>query len=76
MDFNNIEWQPIETAPKDGTKIIILENTGRVQVARWCVPASSYHQADWYVSLTGSSTDDWPTLTVTHWLPIPNLPHE
>lgn len=62
-------WQPIETAPKDGTRILIREKGGRVQVARW---ADNWGAKDWYVQLTTNGTDFYPTLEVTEWTPIPD----
>lgn len=63
-------WRPIETAPRDGSLILIKESDGRVQVAKWCCPECHF---DWYVQLTGSLTPDgYPTRNVTYWLPIPD----
>lgn len=62
-------WQPIETAPKDGTLILIREESGRVQVAKWSCP-DGYH-SDLYVQLTGSIGDGYPTWGVIQWAPIP-----
>jgi hypothetical protein len=64
------EWQLIETAPKDGTLVVIRERGGRVQVAKWAdIPWSDEH--DWYVQLTSYGGDRYPTTDVTHWMPIP-----
>lgn len=62
-------WQPIDTAPKDGTLIFIRELGGRVQVAKWCAPGFS--DPDWYVQLTQLGRDSYPTTDVIEWMPIP-----
>lgn len=63
-------WFPIKTAPKDNTKILILEKSGRIQVASWrCADGYIY---DWFVCLTGSDSDQYPTIDVVGWLPIPS----
>lgn len=56
------EWQPIETAPKDGSKVLILE-------------LDSVHDAvylsrkDIWVSPDGAYGYD-----PTHWMPMPDPP--
>lgn len=64
-------WQPIETAPKDGTEIDLLDSYGR----RWTDKSYAYHH--W---LHGKPTKDksWgpfpsdgPTPVITHWMPKP-----
>jgi hypothetical protein len=62
------KWLPIESAPKDGTLILILEGSGRVQLAKWCCPCNMY---DWYVQLTHYVTDSYPTNNVVAWAPLP-----
>lgn len=64
-------WQPIETAPKDGTEIDLLDSYGH----RWTDKSYAYHH--W---LHGKPTKDksWgifpsdgPTPVITHWMPKP-----
>jgi len=56
------EWQPIETAPKDGSIIIVDGGT-----AYW-------HRgyASWF-SCSAQRPIDW---NVTHWMPLPEPPKE
>lgn len=72
-----IEWQPIETAPKDGTKILLF---GHIGVNRFFVVASwSNYRSKEYAwrecwggcSIVSREIDDLSV--VTHWshLPIP-----
>lgn len=75
------EWQPIETAPKDGTRILAT-NGSRVFIAYWIENASvnptegpeephwiEFECEDyWYsVHLFGSAAP-------THWMPLPAPP--
>lgn len=64
-----MEWQPIETAPKDRT-ILVTESTGmRIDQVRW---------GNW----VNSSTHNWidndlnghPNAAITHWMPLPEPP--
>lgn len=71
-----MSWRPIESAPRDGTLIFILEEGGRVQVAKWCAP--DFEDYGWYVQLSNSihpkrsySEGKYPTWGVKGWLPIP-----
>jgi len=56
------DWQPIETAPKDGTEIIVGESgTADVELCRW-------YDGEWV-----DRTYD-PFADVTHWMPLPKPP--
>ena len=57
-------WQPIETAPKDGTKIILLP---------WADPESLF--VSYWVSCDQRwANNDWSK--ITHWMPLPKAPEE
>ena len=68
------EWQPIETAPKDGTWIYATDSKFRL----------ACHWADAPDNLTGGWVIDYralldcfyPTVDIklTHWMPLPDLP--
>lgn len=65
------EWKSIETAPKDGTKIDLLQRGKRVTDAywsaveeRWCV--DGYYGLEEPTPLSASP--------VTHWMPLPAAP--
>jgi hypothetical protein len=69
------EWQPIKTAPMDGTAILLWpyvhfefwrgKSTGEVTLGFF----SEVHQ-DWYSSELGE------TFSPTHWMPLPKPPAE
>jgi hypothetical protein len=69
------EWQPIETAPKDGTEFISwLVNDGRgwIEFRTRFDPDSEAFQIYTRVDY---DTDDWESgYTATHWLPLPPPP--
>jgi len=60
-----MEWQPIETAPKDDTAMLLacefLENDWRIKVGGWRTDKS-----DW--NIFGASWEP------THWMPLPEPP--
>ena len=65
------KWRPVETAPRDGTDMIIRDDI-RAFVARW----SNYGLADskgWLVDEWASGDyNDWMLVeNPTHWLPLP-----
>ena len=62
------EWQPIETAPKNGTEIVLVVTDGFVgQLA---------FNAHWVRNRNGGEC--WsvalPGTTPTHWMPLPDPP--
>jgi len=78
------EWKPIETAPKDGTWVILAGGTpdashdGRIDeqegfqpmtVARFNDIRDSYWE---YASYDGGFYGEWEN--PTHWRPLPSLP--
>ena len=65
-----MEWEPIETAPKDGTRVLLYDRFMREQdfavfVGRWVM---GLHGAGWYA--TPGAFSKRPT----HWMPIPKPP--
>ena len=59
-------WMPIETAPKDRTRIMIRKTTGHICVA-------FFDDGEWY-------GDDWYCVHhdeyITHWQPLPAPPDD
>ena len=61
------EWQPIETAPKDKSNVVLLrQQCGSV--------ANGYFLAEAYA---GNGAWIWPYIhkTPTHWMPLPKAPN-
>lgn len=61
------EWQPIETAPRDGTRVLLCGDPGNPEVvigANWndIVTPNCFHVPGWGYW--------WPT----HWRPLPAPP--
>jgi hypothetical protein len=73
-----MNWQKIETAPKDGTAILLYCGDGRdrVSTAYWS-KNSGYGNGppDWQLCMPGgyAETDDLP-VKPTHWMPLPPPP--
>lgn len=59
-------WRPIETAPKDGTEVL-LNCDGYFQIGSWCYDESEPARTVW---ACGSFMFHGPT----HWMPLPNPP--
>ena len=63
------DWQPIETAPKDGTKIIAFDHHAGVVIVRWRMrwPETG---CEW-IEATG---EEYENYRPTHWMPLPEPP--
>ena len=75
------EWQPIETAPKDGTWILGINNRGNCAVIIWKDAAPDWdgaHRSGWiHPFTTGELSDFWNGAcgsVATHWMPLPRPP--
>ena len=59
-----MNWQPIETAPKDGSMVLAYPSSlGHVCMTGWVVRCCPYHGGYWD---TGGD--------FTHWMPLPPPP--
>jgi hypothetical protein len=62
-----VGWQPIETAPKDGTEILAVW-CGKLMLALWNTEANNWQEY---------SNGDFDTGgELTHWMPLPEPPKE
>jgi hypothetical protein len=80
-----MNWQPIETAPKDGTEVLLYA-PGRLTYGAWAKPSQTPRikyapgfapEPEWeefepyWASWDGGFTDEAPP---THWQPLPPPP--
>ena len=63
-----MEWQPIETAPRDGTPVDLFHKDGFRLTDEWWV-----YEEDGEGFWSGSLC---PDSEFTHWMPLPNPPTE
>ncbi|MEO0943239.1 MAG: DUF551 domain-containing protein [Pseudomonadota bacterium] len=68
-----MEWQPIETAPKDGTEVILFYwwyiDGGLVTAGYWHPVFDDVKGGFWYADLVNAGAAD-----PTHWMPLPEPP--
>ena len=78
-----MEWQPIETAPKDGADIIAGFDAATVWIvhAAWWrnkgdMPEFTEDDEGWWSYTRGSVTQEKLDgyRTPTHWMPLPTVP--
>jgi hypothetical protein len=61
------DWQSIETAPKDGTMVLLAWGTCSVASGFWWTPDRFSPVGHWHI---GDTEDRLPT----HWMPLPDPP--
>lgn len=59
------QWQPIETAPRDGTEIVILTDIGESFVAYFGTATKKWHEV---------FADNIIREQAAHWMPLPPEP--
>jgi hypothetical protein len=62
-------WQPIETAPKDGTVVLLYWPTMGIYV----YPLAGFHMGDEY-GWELSANREYGEVMPTHWMPMPAPP--
>ena len=63
-------WQPIETAPRDGTNIMLWHKV-------WKCPVSAFYGETYRKDCPWTQTTNttiWPEEAFTHWMPLPTAP--
>lgn len=64
-------WRPIETAPKDGTRIIAIDESGDVRGVSW----GRYYVGCWLTGRTLRTMNAEPeTFNPIGWMPLPDPP--
>lgn len=66
-----MEWQPVETAPTDGTDVIVAD-PDRLS-AEWHIFTARCVDGRWFRSNIASLPS---TVRPTHWMPLPEPPTE
>jgi hypothetical protein len=64
-----MSWQPIATAPRDGTPILAVDANGQIAVvaSKWL--KNRQHFTHWYAPIY-----DEAVMNPTHWMPLPKPP--
>lgn len=71
------EWQPIETAPKDGTALLLWEEASIHPFVGWWAMGGwtvSHEHVDAEGGWNGAVVVDRLQLPITHWMPLPPAP--
>lgn len=61
------QWQPIETAPTDGTEVLVLIKPKVIRLGWFFAPSSRTQ---------GWADESSRPITPTHWMPLPEPPTE
>ena len=79
------EWQPIETAPRDGTSVLLWglvageisgpdKETGFAGEGEWAEGTHYKPDEDWWLLSGGDCYSTW--CKPTHWMPLPEPPNQ
>ncbi len=73
-----MEWQPIETAPKDGTSVLLYGTPTQTREVNFTKPVRLTGYWDEIDSSWCSTTADWtgPFIEATKWQPLPEAPKD
>jgi len=74
-EYGQAEWQPIETAPRDGTIFMAINMRGGNGFKHQFVFSDSLPEGKTWASDAGwrNPGRDWPVY-FTHWMPLPDAP--
>jgi len=72
----NAKWEPIESAPKDGSYVLVYPGHGsRFSIARFNYDRFSCKPRPYWDRL-GALTSESRRRPPTHWMPLPRAPGE
>lgn len=73
---NEMNWLPIETAPKDGTNILLLLHPQIVELTGYTVEVCHYQKRPLFGETWTAQNDGFSTeiAGATHWMPLPPPP--
>lgn len=74
-----LQWQPIDTAPQDGTRVLVVYSTKigpRVEIGQW---TDERHHSRPQPHWTSGLAQIWGVVVArknppTHWMPLPSPP--
>jgi hypothetical protein len=78
--LRDMEWKPIETAPKDGTKVLLWCRDAGCETAEWIVEKHEWWEktSDTTQELRKEDGGYWSSENgwdATHWMPAPTAPN-
>ncbi|MBE3145099.1 MAG: hypothetical protein IMZ61_14450 [Planctomycetes bacterium] len=72
-----MDWRPIDTAPKDGTKILVFTIHGDIELSEYCIMENSHYEEvenGLYRKAIDKSTEFWNGNKPVLWMPLPLPP--
>lgn len=70
-------WQPIETAPRDGTRILVFTVHGDIELSEWYeMWSDKYEEVEGglYRKVPTKSYEGWNSNMPRYWAPLPEPP--
>lgn len=80
MKFDNywqpLEWQPADTAPKDGTHILVFESCGEIAISNWFEMSHVVYEpvGDLFRRIEIQDGGAWNCNHFDWWMPLPEAP--
>lgn len=67
-------WQPIETAPKDGRRVLTVRGNGYVGIVHHVLVTNPEPTGPGCLSRWVDDAEHRPIAEPTHWMPLPEAP--